>query len=159
MPKKPQTLSARVEAPSWLLAPAELSRLCIAYLDTKRGLHLRPPHIRSHSHYWNWCLSKSKFQLCANLIHFTKKYQRSFRAKLRNRRRKIFLSQLFWHLPVPASISTRWQRLQHKNFCSQVVPILRFKNVISSKEKWMSPKENSLLRSRVCAIVLKFWSR
>ena len=42
MPKRTQTLSARVEDPSRLSAPAEPSRLAIAYLNTWRDLHPPP---------------------------------------------------------------------------------------------------------------------
>ena len=42
-PKKTQTLSDRVEDPSRLSAPAEPSRLAIAYLNTWRVLHPPPP--------------------------------------------------------------------------------------------------------------------
>ena len=50
VPKKTQTISARVEEPSRLSAPAEPSRLAIAYLNTWRVLHPPPRLISSHSY-------------------------------------------------------------------------------------------------------------
>ena len=48
--------------------------------------------------------------------------------------------------------------LQQKIVCNGLVPVLWIKdtkNVLSSKKKWKSPKENSLLLSTVCAIFSK----
>ena len=46
-----------------------------------------------------WCLSKSKFPVCANFIHFTKKNQRCFKTKLE----EIFIfTTTFLTLPSPS---------------------------------------------------------
>ena len=55
MPKKTITLSARAEDPSRLSVPAELSRLAIAYLNTRRALKSHPTRLISwHSYYCSY---------------------------------------------------------------------------------------------------------
>ena len=94
----------------------------------------------------SWYLSKNKLPVLQTLFILQRNTRGNFGRKWR---RKLVLPQHSWHIPVPASISECYRRLQQNVFCNQDAPVLRLDDtvnryIVQREVKFFSKKISSL---------------